>query len=396
MEEKSLNLKDIVVGIIAPSTESRDLLQNQLQASAYPSSIIISDQYCVEKTDWATHRFLEAHPNIIVVDMENPQEALSTLRILHDVLPKTWLFASSEVNEPQLIIDTMRAGAREFLSKPINNDALKQALSRYHAEQKKQAEPKSRGKIYCFTSAKGGAGTTSIAVNLAVSLATAKNTKVALIDLGSPLGDAAEYLNLKPKFSVADAIASVHRMDPVLLESFMTRAHGVAVLSGFKDFHPPGMQPEELKKLMHVAAETYTHVIIDTFCSYQEELLRVLTEYSEGILLVLTPELPALWRTGSLLRFFDRIGAQDKTRLVVNRAGKRHVIEGKEIEKVLKLPIYWNLPNNYPASIQAVNSGKPLVTMNQSALAASYGELAQALTGVPLRTKQRGLFNWLS
>jgi Flp pilus assembly CpaE family ATPase len=114
------------------------------------------------------------------------------------------------------------------------------------------------------------------------------------------------------------------------------------------------------------------------------------------VVLVFTPELPALWRTQRLIGLFERLGAADKLRLVVNRSAKNHEIGDKEIEKTLGHSIYWRLPNNYPAAIQAINSGKPIVSVNHSNLAASYLQLAETLTGVPLRRKRRGLFGLAS
>ena len=122
----------------------------------------------------------------------------------------------------------------------------------------------------------------------------------------------------------------------------------------------------------------------------------MLTDFSTALILVLTPELPALWRTDRLIRLFEKIGADEKLRLVVNRASKRHEITDKEIEKTLQHSIFWNLPNNYPAAIHAVNTGKPLVAVNHSSLASSYYGLAQALTGVTLSKKPRGLFRLFS
>lgn len=393
---KSMNPEPTVVGILSPSAETRELLRKRLRAANLASLTVEGDRCSPDKSDRSTRRFVEAQPHVILVDMHDPQEALQSLQILHDVLPEAWLFVSSGSNDPQLIIETMRAGAREFLPKPLTLSSLHQAFARFSAERQKAVENRPQGKIYSITAAKGGAGTTSVAVNLAVALATAQEAKVALIDLGSPVGDAAEHLNLKSRFNVSDAISSAERLDPVLLESYMSRAHGVSVLPGHKEFRPGALHSEAVAKILHVASAAYTHVFVDMFCSHEKEQLAVLTEISTAVILVLTPELPALWRTDWLMRFFEKANGAEKLKLVVNRNSRRNEISNKDIEKALGQSVFWRLPNNYPASIQAINSGQPLVLFDHSTLASSYYDLAEALSDMPLRQKRRGFFGLFS
>jgi pilus assembly protein CpaE len=232
-----------------------------------------------------------------------------------------------------------------------------------------------------------------VAINLATSVATSKAAKVALIDLSSPMGDTAEYLNLKVKFTVSDVVAASTRLDPVLLESYMTRSDQVAVLPGIREFAPRRLHTDEIARILKVASETYTHTFVDILCPHDQEQLVGISEFSAAVIVVLTPELPALWRTDRLIQLFQKYDKHEILKLVINRNSKRNEISIKEIEKSLGHSIYWSLPNNYPAAIRAVNSGKPLVSVNHSQLASSYVELAEMLTGIPLRRKRRGLFS---
>ncbi len=100
--------------------------------------------------------------------------------------------------------------------------------------------------------------------------------------------------------------------------------------------------------------------------------------------------MPALWRTDRLISLFDKTGSSSKIRLVVNRASKKREISVNEIEKALGHSIFYSLPNNYPAAIESVNSGKPLLASNNSKLAVSYLELGQTLTNLKLIRKKRG------
>jgi Flp pilus assembly CpaE family ATPase len=108
---------------------------------------------------------------------------------------------------------------------------------------------------------------------------------------------------------------------------------------------------------------------------------------------VVTPDVPSLWRTTRLLQFLETLGAREKVRLILNRSHKANVISEKEIEQVLKFPIDWKLPNDYAAANQALNWGRTVVEVNHSVLATSYNQLACELSGAALPDKRRKRFS---
>jgi pilus assembly protein CpaE len=382
----------IEIGILAPTPEAREVLSGNVESTSIATVKVLTDEYCAVEDDQSTQRFLETEPDIILVDMQDSRAAIKALYVLHAVLPQSWLYACSGVNDPQLIIETMHAGAREYLAKPVSSRSLSMAFTRYLEEKERQRkEGKVRGKVYGVTSAKGGAGATSVAVNVATTLADLQDTKVALIDLNSPIGDAASYLDLKPQFSVSDALHAAPRLDPTLLETFMCTGHKVSVLPGPKQLKPgPTPLPAALAKLLRVASQSYTHTLVDLPSSLDQDLLEVITDSSEAVLVVMTPELPALWRTHRLLLILAGLGCSERVRLILNRDNSRAEIDEREIRKALNHPIYWRLPNNYSSAIQAINKGKPIVWVNHSGLASSYRKLTHELTGVPI-ARPRGL-----
>src|SRR5512138_1969557 len=100
--------EQISIGILAPSAEVREFLRLQINASGVGTVEMEADQYCAAYGDRPTRRFIEARPDIIIIDMQNAQPAMQSLNILHAALPDTWLFVTSESNDPQLIIESMR------------------------------------------------------------------------------------------------------------------------------------------------------------------------------------------------------------------------------------------------------------------------------------------------
>ncbi|MEW6130948.1 MAG: AAA family ATPase [Acidobacteriota bacterium] len=386
---------EITIGIISPSEETRETLRIQVGATGLATVKIELEQYCLTIGDRASRQLLEASPDIIIVDMDSTQSALQTLHFLHKAVPDTWLFVLSTSNDPQLIIETMRTGVREFFAKPLHPRNLSQAIGRYISEQ--QRRTKEAGKIYCVTSAKGGVGATALSINIATSLAVNPDAHVALIDLSGPIGDAATNLNLKPQFTITDVLQSASRLDPVLLESFTSRANGVSVLAGPREFNPNILYSvDAIGKVLDVATQTYTQTIIDLSSSLNKDYLQIITGMASKVVVVLTPELPAIMRTERLLRFLSSIGATDKLRVVLNRQRKSDEISESEIEKALKRSVNWKLPNNYKGAIQAINTGEPVVTANHSDLASSYRTLAYQLAELPLPEKKTGFLKFFS
>lgn len=389
----------IKVGLLATPPEARESLSSHAEATQMAELTIVGREYCALEDDHPTQQFLDAQPEIIIVDMSDERAAIQTLFILHTVLPESWLYACSSSTDPQLIIETMQAGAREFLPKPVTARSLALAFGRYVDEkQRLRTDIKTRGKTFAVTAAKGGAGATSVAINLAATVADDPTTRVALVDLNSPLGDAAAYLNVKPQFSVSDAISAGPRLDPVLLETFLARAHGIAILPGPKQPIGGASSPgtAAMAKLLRVLSLTYTHTFIDLPSSLDPELLQVVTDLSESILVVMTPELPAVWRTHRLLTTLSAMGCADRMRLVVNRDNSRDEIDEREIKRALNHPIYFRLPNNYNKAIESINKGKPAVALDHSGLAAGYRKLASLMTGLSLARKRRGFLKLFS
>jgi pilus assembly protein CpaE len=336
---------------------------------------------------------------VIIVDMQEPPAAVKALQVLHTALPDAWILALSPVNDPGLIIDAVRAGAREFLVKPVHPESLSGALGRYLAEKERSQKKDKGGEIYCVTSGKGGSGATSVTLSLAAALSELPETRVAVLDLNSPVGDAAAYLNLSPRFTVSDALEASNRLDGVLLESYMSHSHGLALLPGPKD---PGTDPSVgaesgaggaigIARLLDVVSHTYSHTVVDLPPSLDREILRVFLGAATRVLVVLTPELPALWRTQRLFGFLQGCTDADKLQLVLNRSSRSDEITESEIEKALRHPVYWQLPNDYRACVNAINAGRPVVTRSHSALAGRYQELASRLSGISPPEKRGGL-----
>jgi pilus assembly protein CpaE len=382
----------IKIAILAPSSEAQDAIANSLPRGVRIVETLVGDAF---KESTQQGRLRSAEPQVVLVETLEAQELALAVRLVYQLLPGSWIFAVSEKTDPELIIETVRAGAREFLTKPLDRASLAEALDRYASEHRPVFGEE--GKVFTVTSAKGGAGSTSIAINLASSVSKFPSAHVALVDLIYPLGDITAYLNLKPKYTLADAVRSVSRLDPVLLETFVSQSGEVSVLAGPGEFGSgPAFSVDTVSKILSVFQQAYSHTIVDASSASDEQLIRLVSEVSEAIVVVLTPEIPALWRTLRLLELMDSHGAGDKLKVVLNRSHKKDEITRKDIEKTLGRDIFWSLPNDYRASIDAINAGKPLVSMNHSGLAGSFKEFTENLTGMEFKQSRKGLFDFFS
>ena len=383
----------VSIGLVAGAKGLQEL-KEKLAALSGVEVVAETTEYASESNPGPFNRFVRANPDIIILEAQGLVKTTDALSVLRSRVQDAWLLALSEAKDPMVIIEAVRAGAREFLPKPISEQALSQAIERFKANKFRDKEVKESGRVYWVTSGKGGVGATTVAINLAASMTKLVSARVVMLDLSRPVGDSTPYLNLRNEFTVTDVLANVDRLDPVLLESYVTTAKGLAVLPGARDFRSgQELTKDAIDTLLEVARQAYAHVIVDLPGFHSEEILDSMVHVSQDILIVLTPELPAVWRTHRLLSYLETILNPEELNptmhLVLNRADSRTELTYSDIEKTLERSIKWKLSDDFSAAIEAINSGTPLVSLNHSGLASDYENLAQGLTGVS-RAKRRG------
>ena len=389
----------ITVGIIATQKGIAASLRAQINQTGMATVVAEATDDKFE-TEWSTRKITDADPQIIIVDISDSGAALQVLQHLHTAAPAARLLATSTNTDPQLMIELMRIGVREFLPSPVSDQALHQAFNRFVSDRVRTSSNlkpvKKRGKLYCIASAKHGSGATTVAINLAGNIAARSKQRTALIDLDRPLGDAAAYLNVKPNFTISDALAAGSRLDPVLLESYMQPSHGFHVLPGFPEHSADAtLSADKLSHLLQVAQNSFEHTIVDLPTNLDADQVKVVTRDSSTILVILTPELPAIWRTERLLTYLTRLDAAEKVRIVLNRATRSDEINDADIERLLRTSLFCKLPNEYGACIKAINSGTLLDSVNCKYLSKAISSLATEIAGLPELEARRSLFGMI-
>lgn len=296
------------------------------------------------------------------------------------------VIASIDKASIDLMTRAVRAGAREFIAQPVQDDDVHAVLRK--ARQVLMpglADPGVRGKIYVVFSSKGGVGKTTLACNLSVLLAQRSGVgRVAMVDANTQAPNVAPMLDLQPERWLRDAVEQYRRLDGDMLRQFMTPHESGALVLAHSSENPLGLDFEEdqLGKILLVAKGHFDHVIVDTFPVLSSLNLAVM-DLADEILLVTEPVVPALRSARHNLQVLKQAGyGPERIQLVINRFSRfRGNVPIDLVSETLDWPVHAVLPYDMHATI-AANNGQPVVTMfPESIVAKGIGELLDRLTG---------------
>ncbi|HKF03835.1 MAG TPA: AAA family ATPase [Candidatus Sulfotelmatobacter sp.] len=373
-------MPELSVVIVAADNEQRTLLQVLVDGTTVARTVHTCASFPVAASDPVARRVKASNPDVTLVDIpsDNPALALRAIELLHQETPEGALFAIGNLNQPQVIVNAMRAGAREFIERPTTTTDLLEAFVRLTTAQRKSRQEGIRGKVFSIINAKGGNGATTVAVNLALALQSAYG-QTALVDL-APLGHAALHMNLKPAFTVADAMRNLHRMDSSLLESFMTRHNGgLQLLAGTNV--PAGVDPStaEFVRLFDMLVTHYRYVVVDASSRF-DAASRLIASLSETVLLVACSDVASLWSAARVQQYLGEAGNRERVRLILNRFRKVPGFSEADAEAAVGAKVIWRVPNQYFAVSSAIDRGTPVMDQRNSEIARCFAGLAQELT----------------
>ena len=330
----------------------------------------------------------QTSPDIALIAMDSdPERAIALIGEVIAKSPDCSVLVTSSSADGQLILKSMRAGAKEFLTQPLGSEELTNALLRVKNHIGGQA-PGTTGegcKIFAVAGSTGGVGSTSIAVNLACTLAADPENLVVLLDLDLALGDADVFLDAIPEYTLADVAMNVARLDLTLLKKSLTKhSSGVHLLPRpiqLEDVR--SITPDDLSRVIGLLKTTFTHIVIDTSKGYGDLDMLALRQADE-ILMLTQLDLPCLRNVVRLMMSFDaENNLRDKVRIVVNRVGQDSgQISLKKAQETLGRDIFWQIPNDYRIMVEVRNNGVPLIEHAPKAgITRAIGDLADALCG---------------
>src|SRR5688572_1937133 len=200
-------------------------------------------------------------PDVLLVDLRQSPVVPPLVGLLRRNHPNTGVMIIASVLEPALLVEAMRAGVTEVVAEPFTQEDLESAVNRASAH----SVGVELGQVIGFIGAKGGVGTTTVAVNIATMLGPmSKPGKALLMDLHQSGGDAAVFMGVEPRFSVLDAIENSHRLDQNFLKTLVTSVTGQTDLLASPERPSAGrLDVAKTRRVIELASSAYRHTVLD-------------------------------------------------------------------------------------------------------------------------------------
>ena len=342
---------------------------------------------------------------VALIDFDrDPELALQTTERLHQIfLKRISIVGVGARLDAGILLRAVRNGCSEFLTKPIEPSELIDALNRFHAVMAVSPHAQSGiGRVIAFFGAKGGVGTTMLAVHLATYLVRQHGKKTLLIDHKPQLGHVALYLGLKDtQYHFDELLRNADRLDSELLNGFVVRHRsGLDVIASPElSSGPHEPKSDQLELVMDFLRREYDYVLIDSSVAYQDYKTSIIDQ-SDEVYIVSTPDVAALRDLARLVETLSLTeSAISKLNVVVNRSTATDSITSEQIEKAVRFPITIAVPNNYFELQRAINDGEPVPPQRRSEFNQALGRWAnRVVNGVSSpkpRPARKGLFSFL-
>ena len=347
----------------------RDNLLNQPNArvvNEYPD--VVANLYIRVLQD--LERFPEA---ALIIDIStHPEEGKKVLEKIRQAAPDLYVIAADYGADGESVVSTVRAGANDYMILPMRRTDFRDAMTRLEKFPRKSAVAGSRlGRVYTFLGAKGGVGTTTLAVNFASVLAQRKQQAV-LVDLDAIGNDCAMQLGAQPQYTLQEVGENLARMDQALFEGFVTRDRlGFFVVGPPDDLEQRGYLSDEMfREFGTFLVEKYESVIVDAGRFINDDVVLAALQASSSIFLVITQEFPTIRNAQRYIAFLMRMGFnQDQIKVIVNQYTKKpssHFATLEQIQQTLNQAVFYGVPPT-TAVLSSINKGRPLVADRQAA-----------------------------
>ena len=333
--------------------------------------------------------------DLVIIELDSdPELALNMVRTICALGLATVMVYSANP-DLEMAIQSMRAGAREFLKLPLATVDMSDALARVAVRPPAAARQtkKTAKKTFVFLGAKGGCGVTTLASNFAVSLAQESGQSTLLIDLGLPLGDVAINLGMVPKYSTSNALQDSNRLDANFLSSLMSEhASGLHVLAAPGEFSKNQPPPGAIDKLLTVARQNYDFVVVDAGTRIDLKGSAVF-EDSAIVYLVTQIGVSELRNANRMIShyFAHRVHT---LQIVLNRYAPRALgFDEAHITKALTRPAEWRIPDDYATARRTQNTATPLA-LDDSPISRAIRQMARAACGMPENPEKKKRFSF--
>jgi pilus assembly protein CpaE len=331
-------------------------------------------------------------PDLIVADIRGDNSpGLQSVERLRAKWSGVSILAVAGSSDPNVILRAMRAGANEFCAWPDADDgtsttdglrpALRTIVDRLQAT---RGDAASTSRTLAFLGAKGGTGTTTLAVNCAAELARVSKRPTIIVDLNPFMGEVALFLGVRPRFTLLDALDNLHRLDDDFLRELVaTHKSGLDILAGSDAMDRPGKQEAPaLEELLQWLGRSYEFVVLDAG-QLTLPCAEVAVFASDSIFLVANPDVPSIRNAQRVVDRLEQMGpAKDRIKVLLNRTSDQNLIAPKQISDALGHPIAHTFRSDYDTVSAALNSGVPVAHSDGSVLSTQLAAFSRELAGV--------------
>jgi pilus assembly protein CpaE len=323
-------------------------------------------------------------PEVLVLDLRDQPQFPQALTVLKQQHPATAVLLVVAQLDPALMLEAMRAGVNECVVSPINLPELQAVIKRLL----KNSVPTTSGDVFAFIGAKGGVGATTVAVNVATSLAKSSPESTLLIDLNMACGDAAVFLGEEPRFSVMDALENVHRLDAAFFRGLVVRSKSGLDLLGASGRPMPGpVDAAKIRAVLEFSSQTRRYTVLDVPRS-DPAVLDAL-EVATQIVIVANQELATVRSASRMAATLRQRYGQHRLTLVLTRTDRQAEIGYEDVQRAVGLEVRQTFPSDYRLALYAMNKGRPVVMDNHNQLSGAFTTFARELGSVPGEVEER-------
>ena len=317
-------------------------------------------------------------PEVLVLDLREQPQFPQALTVLKQQHPATAVLLVVAQLDPALMLEAMRAGVNECVVSPINLPELQAVIKRLL----KNSVPTTSGDVFAFIGAKGGVGATTVAVNVATSLAKSSPESTLLIDLNMASGDAAVFLGEEPRFSVMDALENVHRLDMAFFRGLVVRSKSGLDLLGASGRPMPGpVDAAKIRAVLEFSSQTRRYTVLDVPRS-DPAVLDAL-EVATQIVIVANQELATVRSASRMAATLRQRYGQHRLALVLTRTDRQAEIGYDDVQRAVGLEVRQTFPSDYRLALYAMNKGRPVVMDNHNQLSGAFTTFARELGSIP-------------
>ena len=337
------------------------------------------------RESWSA-RSIDGAPSALLLDVRGLPQLPAALTLFRRDYAGTPIVLITSSLDGQMMLEAMRAGVSECVVDPLTSQALDAALRRVIKDTDVSAS-----QVFAFIGAKGGVGTTTIAVNVATSLGSViKPERALMIELQNAAGDATLFTGAETRFSIADALENTHRLDQVYFRSLVTQiAPSTDLLASPDRAAASGLDVPRIKQVIAFASTVYKHTVIDVARS-DRSILETLDQLN-SIFIVVNQELATVKSASRMAGALRKRYGNHKVSVVLSRSDRQADIGHADVERAIGSEIAHTFPSDYRVALQALNKGRPLSLDNHNELSGSFKRFASSLAGVrPDRTASRG------